>query len=136
MNKRKLISSPFLAALVGGGIVAAVMLLAGSATRTLKTVVRRPRPARPRAPAPTATAAHATPDLLSANAPGVVYVTATVIEQSQSPFQLFPTTSKGINTGSGFVINRDGTILTNAHVIDGAVKITRRVRNNQTSPRR
>jgi S1-C subfamily serine protease len=59
-------------------------------------------------------------------------VTATVIEQSQSPFQLFPTTSKGVNTGSGFVINTNGTILTNAHVISGAVKITVAFANNQT----
>ncbi len=129
---RKLLSSPFLAALLGGGIVAAVMLLAGVGNTTLKTVVQEAS-ASASAGAGAGSDGQLTPrEIYQRDAPGVVYVTATVIEQSQSPFQLFPTASKGVNTGSGFVINRDGTILTNAHVINGAVKITVAFANNQT----
>ena len=58
------------------------------------------------------------------DAPGVVFVTAKVVEAATSPFNIFPTRQSGSQTGSGIVIAADGTILTNAHVIDGAVKIT------------
>jgi S1-C subfamily serine protease len=132
MNKRKLLSSPFLAALVGGAIVAAVMLLAGVGNTTLKTVVQETSAGTPTSAGAEGDGQLTPRQIYQRDAPGVVYVTATVIEQSQSPFQLFPTTSKGVNTGSGFVINPDGTILTNAHVIDGAVKITVAFANNQT----
>jgi S1-C subfamily serine protease len=131
MNK-KFLSSPFVAALIGGAIVAAVMLLAGVGNTTLKTVVQETSAGTPSS-AGAQTDGQLTPrQIYQRDAPGVVYVTATVIEQSQSPFQLVPTTSKGVNTGSGFVINHDGTILTNAHVINGAVKITVAFANNQT----
>ena len=129
---RKLISSPFVAALIGGAIVAAVMLLAGVGNTTRKTVVQETSSGPSTATGAGASGQLSARAIYQRDAPGVVYVTATVIEQSQSPFQLFPTTSKGVNTGSGFVINRDGTILTNAHVISGAVKITVAFANNQT----
>jgi S1-C subfamily serine protease len=58
-------------------------------------------------------------------APGVVFIRAQVVEQSQSPFNFgFPQQQRGEATGSGFVIDRVGTILTNAHVVAGATKVT------------
>ena len=84
-------------------------------------------------PGATAATATLTPrEIYQRDAPGVVYITATVIQHTQSVFDLFPSTSRGTATGSGFVINRDGVILTNAHVIDGAVKITVAFADNQT----
>jgi len=90
---RKLISSPFVAALIGGAIVAAVMLLAGVGNTTRKTVVEETssNPAGASAQASGQLSARA---IYQRDAPGVVYVTATVIEQSQSPFQLFPTPAR------------------------------------------
>src|SRR5665213_1294299 len=129
---RKLIYSPFAAALVGGAVVAAVMLLAGVGNTTRKTVVVETATGAQTGTTAPANGQLSASQIYQRDAPGVVYVTATVIEQSQSPFQLFPTTRTGINTGSGFVINRDGTILTNAHVISGAVKIIVAFANNQT----
>jgi S1-C subfamily serine protease len=129
---RKLFASPFTAALLGGAVVAAVMLLAGVGNTTLKTVVQETSAGAQSGATGAGDGQLTAGEIYQRDAPGVVYITATVIEQSQSPFQLFPTTSKGINTGSGFVINRDGTILTNAHVISGAVKINVAFANNQT----
>ena len=41
----------------------------------------------------------------------------------QSPFD-FPQEQEGTATGSGFVIDTDGYILTNDHVVAGADKVT------------
>ncbi|MCA1690354.1 MAG: trypsin-like peptidase domain-containing protein, partial [Actinobacteria bacterium] len=63
-------------------------------------------------------------DIYKRAAPGVVFVRANIVAQTQSPFDLFPQTQQGEATGSGFVIDKAGTILTNAHVIQGAQKVT------------
>jgi S1-C subfamily serine protease len=64
-------------------------------------------------------------DIYKRTAPGVVYVRAQVVEDNQSPFDFgFPQQQRGTATGSGFVVDRDGTILTNAHVVSGATKVT------------
>jgi S1-C subfamily serine protease len=64
-------------------------------------------------------------DIYKRAAPGVVFIRADVVEQSQSPFDFgFPQQQRGEATGSGFVIGREGTVLTNAHVVSGATKVT------------
>jgi S1-C subfamily serine protease len=64
-------------------------------------------------------------DIYKRAGPGVVFIRAQVVEQSQSPFDFgFPQEQRGEATGSGFVIDRNGTILTNAHVVAGATKVT------------
>src|ERR1017187_1972129 len=127
---KKILSSPFFAALVGGAIVAAAMLIAGIGNTTNRTIVE---PASLSAESGASPSGQLTPgEIYKRDAPGVVYITATVVQQTYSPFDLFPSTTRGTDTGSGFVINRDGVILTNAHVISGAVKITVAFADNQT----
>ena len=64
-------------------------------------------------------------DIYKRDAPGVVYIKAHVVQRSQSPFDFGPPQEQqGEATGSGFVIDKDGTIVTNAHVINGARKVT------------
>ena len=127
---KKILSSPFFAAVVGGAIVAAVMLIAGIGNTTTETIVEQ---GSSNANAGATTSGELTPrTIYQRDAPGVVYITATVIQHTQSVFDLFPSTTRGTATGSGFVINRDGVILTNAHVISGAVRISVAFANNQT----
>ncbi len=58
------------------------------------------------------------------DAPGVALVTSTIVKQTESPFSLGgESQEQGTATGSGFVINCNGTILTNYHVVENAVKI-------------
>jgi S1-C subfamily serine protease len=64
-------------------------------------------------------------DIYKRDAPGVVFVRSQIVQRTQSPFDFgLPQEQQGEATGSGFVIDRDGTILTNAHVVDGARKVT------------
>jgi S1-C subfamily serine protease len=57
------------------------------------------------------------------DAPGVVFIRSQIVERTESPFDFFPQERRGESTGSGFVIDKQGHILTNAHVIQGAVKV-------------
>jgi S1-C subfamily serine protease len=61
-------------------------------------------------------------EIYKRDGPGVVFIRAEVTQQTDSPFGL-PQEQRGTATGSGFVTDRDGHILTNAHVVEGAGKI-------------
>ncbi len=52
---------------------------------------------------------------------GVVYIQAQGVTEDSS---VFGESQSGTATGSGFVVDKDGTILTNAHVVEGASKVT------------
>ena len=58
-------------------------------------------------------------DIYRRAAPGVVFVSARITTQTDSPFG-FPLEQQGLATGSGFVLDEEGFILTNAHVVEGA----------------
>jgi S1-C subfamily serine protease len=124
---KRTILLPLVSALLGGGIVVAVVAAAGGlgegATTTVTTVQ-----ASPVAPSNVAqTTTGLTPhDVYVRDAPGVAYVTSTIVQKSESPFNLFGGESQrqGEATGSGIVIDGNGTILTNYHVVENAVKVT------------
>jgi S1-C subfamily serine protease len=61
-------------------------------------------------------------DIYKRDAPGVVFIRAQVVEPVSSPFD-FGQPQEGEATGSGFVIDKDGTILTNAHVVENARRV-------------
>ncbi|MGE5635855.1 MAG: S1C family serine protease [Nocardioidaceae bacterium] len=59
---------------------------------------------------------------------GVVFVEARGVSESDSPFGL--PSEQGTATGSGFVVDADGTIITNAHVVEGSDDVTVRFDEN------
>ena len=63
---------------------------------------------------------------------GVVSITADVETEGSNIFGA-PESRNGKSSGSGFVIDKQGTILTNAHVVDGAKKVSVRFSNDKTA---
>jgi S1-C subfamily serine protease len=119
---------PFLSALIGGAVVVALVAAFGGLNSSDKTVTTVE--AAPLAPSNASQkSAGLTPhDIYVRDAPGVAFVTSTIVQKTESPFGLFggggETQKQGEATGSGIVIDANGTILTNYHVVENAIKVT------------
>jgi len=115
---------PMMAAgVLGGGVTAATLLGSGAmGDRVTRTVVQQPplggvsSTVSQRTPAPSAR------DIYRRSAPGVVFVRARTLQDEASPFDLAQR-SENLATGSGFVIDAEGRLLTNAHLVAGATDI-------------
>jgi S1-C subfamily serine protease len=118
---RSLARSHLISAVLGGLIVAGGFGLLGVAGRQrTETIVEE-------APVAAQTAANSTSgltadDIYLRDGPAVVFVRAKVIDQVETPFDVFGTQPSDTATGSGFLVDRRGDILTNYHVIDGAAR--------------
>jgi S1-C subfamily serine protease len=132
---RRTFTVPFISAVVGGAVVVAVIAAFGGLGQSDKSVTTIQA-----APLTPSNASQQTPrltphDIYVRDAPGVVFVTSTVVQKTESPFNLFgggESQRQGQATGSGIVINGSGTILTNYHVIENAIKVTVSFEKGQT----
>jgi S1-C subfamily serine protease len=119
---------PFISALVGGAVVVALVAAFGGLNGSSKTVTT----VQAAAPIAPSNASHQTAgltphDIYVRDAPGVAFVTSTIVQKSESSLNLFgggETEKQGEATGSGIVIDANGTILTNYHVVENAIKVT------------
>jgi S1-C subfamily serine protease len=126
---KRMFAVPFVAALLGGAVVAAVIAAAGGLgeSQTVTATVQSATPLQPSNAS--AQSPRLTPhDIYVRSAPGVAFVTSTIVQKTESPFGLFggggETPQQGQATGSGIVIDSNGTILTNWHVVENAIKVT------------
>ncbi|MCW2968794.1 MAG: hypothetical protein JWM71_2566 [Solirubrobacteraceae bacterium] len=124
MNLKTMAPVALAAAAIGGAGGAAVVAVDNGGSGKTTTVVQQ-APLSSSSPVSATNSGALTPSqIYKRDAPGVVFVRSEIVQHTQSPFFLQPTTQRGEATGSGFVIDKSGDILTNAHVIDGAVKVT------------
>ena len=124
-----------LAVAVAGAVGAGAALGIASALGDLnsKTVVAQntEAPASLQQVASTSGKALTIPEIYERTAPGVVQVTSTQIVKAQQVNPFFRTTPQKIRAlGSGFVIDKQGDIVTNYHVIQGATSIEVLFSNN------
>jgi S1-C subfamily serine protease len=61
-------------------------------------------------------------DIYQRDAQGVAFISSQIVQNSQSVFG-FPQRQQSTATGSGFLIDDQGHILTNAHVVSGAKRV-------------
>ena len=121
------------ATLGGAAGAGAVTVLGGDGSTT--TVVRSPAAATgssSQSAVADTTGALTARQLYEQAAPSVVHITATTrASGSSSPFDPSGGSSSQA-TGSGFFVTKDGQIVTNAHVVDGATSITVKLASGQT----
>ena len=108
-----------LAAAVGGGITAVVLLWTGAADdgRTVTVVESAGVRALSDRGAPTAA------DVYAAAAAGVIFVRAGRLREPEGPFEVGAESATEA-TGSGFLIDEEGLVLTTAHVVAQATELT------------
>jgi S1-C subfamily serine protease len=127
---------PIISGVAGGAIVAVLLLVLGVGGNGKTTTVIEQSPlaadVAPAAQRGAAAKGLTAAEIYKRDAPGVVFIRSQVVERTQSQFDLFPTEQRGEATGSGFVIDKSGDILTNAHVVEGAVKVTVQFSDDKT----
>jgi S1-C subfamily serine protease len=124
---KKALTTPFLSALAGGlvvGLLGWVAIAAGWVDAGDDGAAATVAPAPLTEPAADQGGkALSVNQIYSQDSPGVAYIEAKRDTQP-SPFNPFGQSQGGTATGSGFVIDGDGHIVTNAHVVDGADSVT------------
>jgi S1-C subfamily serine protease len=115
---RRQLAVPLVAALLGSAVTAAAMLMGGNGTGTIASQqgLLSLEPGERLSSA----------EIYERAAPGVVAVRANSVQPTGKAFQADPASEFNITSGSGFVLDGDGRIVTNAHVVSGvtAVQVT------------
>ena len=113
------VRSQLVPAIVGGLVVVGVLFGLGViGRRTTQTIIEESPVG---AASVSDSAAQLTPHgIYVRDAPGVVFVRAQLVKTVQDPFEMFPEQQHTTSTGSGFLVDSRGDILTSYHVVAGA----------------
>jgi S1-C subfamily serine protease len=131
---RDVLRATALPAVIGGAVVAVAFLLVGPVKEKTTTIERSTASdASPAAPIANPTQGLTAHEIYQQAAPGVVFVRSEIVQTTENPFDVFPQRQRSEATGSGFVIDSTGRILTNYHVIEGAQSVTVSFEDNKTA---
>ncbi len=117
--------NPVVAGIIGGLVVlviGALLVATGAVGKEEKTTIVQSPVAGSAASSAEEGQGLTVNEIYKRDGPGVVFIRAEVSQQTDSPFGL-PQEQRGTATGSGFAIDKEGHILTNAHVVEGASKV-------------
>ncbi len=134
-SKKSILRTPFVSAMLGGAIVAVVGLIAlasgliktdGGSTTTVAAPLSAPVVSKSGNEEGSTNTVN---QIYKADGDGVAFIESTIPpeESEVNPFDPFgepEASGGGTATGSGFVIDSEGHILTNNHVVEGADKIS------------
>jgi S1-C subfamily serine protease len=137
---RRFLRSPFGSALLGGAVVAAfcaIAIAAGwiDAGKTTTTTISAPLTSTVDAKESTGT--NTVNQIYRHDGQGVAFIESTEAPEETSaplsPFGEEESRGGGIATGSGFLIDNEGHIVTNNHVVEGATKVEVKLGSSDTS---
>ncbi len=123
---KRFLSTSFGSAVAGGAVVLVVGLIliqagvVNSDSGNSGPVIEPAALARPASNSSQGLTVH---DIYQRDGQGVAFIRSTIVQKTQSAFG-FPQQQSSEATGSGFLIDNDGHILTNAHVVEGAKSVT------------
>jgi putative serine protease PepD len=131
MAPKRVLATALLCAVCGGAAGSGVALTAGGGGGTTKTVTAAAAGTSQPVAAETGTTALTAGQVYKQTAASVAFITAQVTQPTSSGNPFAPSQSSGTATGSGFVVSKDGLVVTNAHVIDGATSIKVKIGDGQ-----
>ncbi|HEU5064184.1 MAG TPA: trypsin-like peptidase domain-containing protein [Solirubrobacterales bacterium] len=137
--KKSFLRSPFASALLGGLVVAVLGWIAiaagliqseGGTTTTVATPVSTPIEASSEDGE-----GNVVNQIYKADGDGVAFIEADIEAQAPESFSPFgePEPEGGSATGSGFVIDKEGHVITNNHVVEGATDVSVKLGDSERS---
>jgi S1-C subfamily serine protease len=137
---RSFLRSPFGSALLGGAVVAvfgAIAIFAGWIDAKSETVTAVSAPIAAPVDNSESSGTNTVNQIYRRDGQGVAFIESTEApEESPSPLSPFgeeESRGGGIATGSGFLIDDEGHIVTNNHVVEGATKVEVKLGSSNTS---
>jgi len=112
---RRQFAVPVVAALLGGAVTAAAMIASSGSAGT----ITRQQGLLDLEPGEQLTSTQ----IYERAAPGVVAVRARTVQPAEGAFEASAGSEFSISSGSGFVLDGDGRIVTNAHVVSGVTSV-------------
>ena len=137
---KKFLSSNFGSALLGGAVVAvffAIALATGLIDAKNTTTTTIPAPITASVSSKESGDTNTVNEIYRHDGQGVAFIESTLApeESSSSPFNPFgegESSGGGVATGSGFLIDNEGHIVTNNHVVEGATKVEVKLGSSDT----
>jgi putative serine protease PepD len=131
MNITKKAAPLLAAALVGGGSGAAVVAATHDDGKTTTVTSEAPTPVE--SVAASSGGALTSRQIYDGAKDSVAFITARVTQADAGPFGQ---SESGQATGTGFVVSKDGYVVTNAHVVEGATSVRVKIGDGETKTAR